>query len=54
MEQIANLHIEKLPEGVYLATCNETSDLSFLISSSAILAIFVFLQKPVNIIILSL
>ncbi|WP_419605629.1 type II toxin-antitoxin system HicB family antitoxin [Thiolapillus sp.] len=21
MEQIANLHIEKLPEGVYLATC---------------------------------
>lgn len=21
MERIANLHIEKLPEGVYLATC---------------------------------
>ena len=23
MEQIANLHIEKLPEGVYLATCDD-------------------------------
>jgi len=23
MEQIANLHIEKLPEGVYLATCED-------------------------------
>ncbi|MCP5080635.1 MAG: type II toxin-antitoxin system HicB family antitoxin [Alphaproteobacteria bacterium] len=23
MEQIANLHIEKLPEGVYLATSND-------------------------------
>ncbi len=23
MEQIANLHIEKLPEGVYLATCKD-------------------------------
>lgn len=23
MEQIANLHIEKLPEGLYLATCDD-------------------------------
>jgi len=23
MEQIVNLHIEKLPEGVYLATCDD-------------------------------
>jgi predicted RNase H-like HicB family nuclease len=23
MEKIANLHIEKLPEGVYLATCDD-------------------------------
>lgn len=23
MEQIANLHIEKLPEGIYLATCDD-------------------------------
>ncbi|HEC12264.1 MAG TPA: DUF1902 domain-containing protein [Acidiferrobacteraceae bacterium] len=23
MEQIANLHIEKLPKGVYLATCED-------------------------------
>ncbi len=23
MEQIANLHIERLPEGVYLATCED-------------------------------
>ena len=23
MEQITNLHIEKLPEGVYLATCDD-------------------------------
>ena len=23
MEQIANLHIEKLPEGFYLATCDD-------------------------------
>ncbi len=27
MEQIVNLHIEKLPEGVYLATPNEVAGL---------------------------